>query len=80
MPYSDRMDWEATQEALRRRLASLERGRKKDVAEALGISQAVLSQLISGNRSITVDRAHEIARVLGIKLNHQIIEKNQVED
>lgn len=69
--YTDPVNWEETKAELRARLAQLKRGEKGDVARKMGVSSAVLSQLISGYRPITRERAEEIMVALGGTLDYQ---------
>lgn len=57
-----------------RRMKALPHGRKKDLANHLGVAPAYLSQLMNGTRAITVERAQDIAAFLGVRLDHQIID------
>lgn len=72
MEYSAKVNWPTATEKLRQRMEALPRGEKKELADKLNVSQAQLSQFISGNRGITPERAHEIAVLLGVELNVQI--------
>ncbi len=52
-------------------LKQLPRGGKKTLAESLGIPNTYLSRLISGDRSITLERAIQIERVTGGAVTRQ---------
>ena len=70
-PYTDNVNWEEVQAALRERMGNLKRGEKGALADKLGVSSAVLSQLISGYRPITRERAEDILKALDGRMNYQ---------
>lgn len=47
----------------------------KRVAESMGITQSALSQQLN-NKSITIERAKEIAGVLGISLSELVVDED----
>lgn len=72
MVYSSGVDWPTAMRKLTQHMAALPRGKKKAVAEKLGLSPSQWSQYISGERGITPEKAHRIAQELGIELNIQL--------
>ena len=63
------------------RLATLKHGEKKDVADALDISQGYLSHWITGRREMPVDVAEKVLNYFNIRVNVQTInEHGQVEE
>lgn len=72
--YTRSVDWPELQQELIQRVQALPHGRKRALAEHLNVAPAYLSQLLSGTRAITVERAQSIASFLGVQLDHQIVD------
>jgi DNA-binding transcriptional regulator YdaS (Cro superfamily) len=72
--YTQVVNWPEVHQELIQRVQALPHGKKKALAEHLGVAPAYLSQLLSGTRPITLERAQALASFLDVRLDHQILE------
>lgn len=61
------VNWQELETRLRARMDATQHGKKKDLADALGITQTHLSQIISGKRDIPRELAERIITHYGME-------------
>ncbi|GGI75652.1 hypothetical protein GCM10010914_07350 [Deinococcus wulumuqiensis] len=61
------VNWEELEKRLRARMNATPHGGKKELAEALGITQTHLSQVLSGKRDLSRELAEKALRHYGLE-------------